>query len=157
MRVRARTGLILATSLPLLLTGCAPAMPAYSEVKESAIAAAQFVLAQLPSASIEANPNSEPYACDAAGRRFTGEGLFYTGQWLATLESGFDTEAFVKSLPATAPPEFRVVDTGVATSWPSVDFTNGDEWITVMTGIDDDGAPLVDVLVMSSCGRAEGE
>jgi hypothetical protein len=145
-----RPALALLAAAALALTGCAPTpLPTYEAVRSQAQAAMQRVVDELPAdLPIEKSPADTPFGCER-------DGVFYTGQWTIPTPPGFDGKGFVDGLPDALGPEFRVEETGLDLSYPSVSFiatgySNSTLDVSVLTR--DEGV-VVDILSTSRCAQ----
>ncbi len=132
------------------LSGCAPApLPTYETVRGEAQSAMQRVVDELPTdLPVEKSPADTPFGCE-------GDGVFYTGQWTIPTPPGFDGQSFVDGLPAALGSDFRVEQTGLDLSYPSVSFiatgyANSTLDVSVLSR---DEEVVVDVLSTSRCAQ----
>lgn len=134
----------------LALSGCTPTpLPSYGAVRGEAQAAMQRVVDELPAdLPVEKSPVDSPFGCE-------GDGVFYTGQRTIPTPPGFDGQSFVHGLPDALGSEFRVEETGLDLSYPSVSFiatgyANSTLDVSVLTRDDD---VVVDILSTSRCAQ----
>jgi hypothetical protein len=149
VRLGRRPFAVLAAAV-LTLSGCASTpLPTYETVRGEAQAAMQRVVDELPAdLPVEKSPADTPFGCE-------GGGVFYTGQWTIPTPPGFDGQSFVNGLPDALGSEFRVEETGLDLSYPSVSFiatsyANSTLDVSVLTR--DEGI-VVDILSTSRCAQ----
>lgn len=131
-----------------LVTGCHAPLPAFSRVRDVAHDAAQLVINELPATATVGAPKSDMLGCD-------GEGMVYTGIWLAILDPSFDGEDFVEALPDALPSAIRIVKNMPVYSFPTFNFYYRGVFVGVTVDAFDDGKKFVDILAVSECGILE--
>lgn len=134
-----------ALAFVLALTACAgPALPSYNSVREDTRAAMQKVVDLLPAnTEVEDRSTDTPYGC-------SGEGVMYTGHWVAHPGEDFDGQALIETLPDELGSDW-VVDEDALTDGSSVNVESNGISMTVAAVDTDDGA-TIDILGISRCG-----
>lgn len=135
-----------AAILLVALTGCGPAQPTYTELRQQTRELMQEVVDVLPADSTVADISTEvEYACD------DGSGSFYTGNWTITTPE-LDADAFIQSLPEVLGEGWRENSHAMQSERPSVALVHGDTLVRVSI-LDEEEIPTVRLIAISPCGQ----
>ncbi|WP_447943794.1 hypothetical protein [Microbacterium aurum] len=148
-RVQAVAALGLAVTL--LVTGCgATQLPTYEQVTDETTTAMQAIADQMPPGSeIEDVTVPTPYTCGPSS-----DGVFFTGHWFVHATDGFDTRAFIESLPENLGDGFTVLPPGVEISYPGVLLRAQNDNVRIdVSNPNEDEYPGIDILAMSRCAQ----
>lgn len=131
-----------------VLSGCSgETLPTYDAARAEAEAAMQRVVDQLPADSrVVDTTDLTPYACSDGGG-------FFTGHWLVTPSTDFDTVQFVEDLPSRLADEFATQTPQVAHSYPVVELRTATGVSVTVSGSPNGEPPVVDILGMSRCAQ----
>lgn len=153
MRVKRVAGACV-LGLALFLTGCS-SPPSYDEVRAETEDAMQKIVDTLPDGTPLEDRSGEPFACDPnSGNLLSGDGQFYTGQWVLYPVGDFNGADFVDELPSKLGEEFVVDEDVIDTSFPLVRLRPADAHdvvIDVTTNSDGDD-PFIGIRAISRCG-----
>lgn len=134
--------------------GCAPARPAYNEVRDDAIESLDELAAMVPDPK-EVVPGAEqdPYTCDDPVLISRQKGAFYTGHWYVYVSESSDIDAFIASLPTRLSDKWKQQDLGIEVSFANIDLVQEETGVSVaVEEAEIDGRPALDLLAISRCG-----
>ncbi|WP_127817690.1 hypothetical protein [Microbacterium sp. CPCC 204701] len=149
---------VVAIALVVTLSACmgTPA-PTYDEVHDEAVDAMKRIADTLPGGTEIDDRSRDPDACELGSDvLLSGDGLYFTGHWVAQPGSDFDSQKFIDELPDKLGDDFLVDDTAVDVSFPAVRLrpTNSPDVLIDVAGSTPSEEPFIDILVISRCGAS---